>query len=626
MIAPVRATSLASRFLLTLLATCILPLLVFGWFTLESVRGLIDAQVVSTFVPRLCADHAQKIEDRLRQVFQSCSLVREIARRALDSEEELAAFEEQIELVPDLLDNSLDLLLLADADGRVAYWADGQTLDPTTRGQRAAAIPLSVAAEPWFETAQREQRAVLLPFGEELFLRRWSDARPRDPSAHHLGLALDVPRRQGAPGALLAMVRWQQVQRLLDETKQALVGAGYASAEAFLVDREGIVRAHTDRARYGEAFESAAARAILLRQDVGDVEFEREGMAYSCGFRRLGNGAPVDFALGIAIPQEELFAATRSFTRVFVAAIGALLLVLVAWSAAASRAIARPVHELVDATRSVARGDLDVHVPKKGGAELGELADSFNRMASELAVGRQRLAAAERERAWAEMARQVAHEIKNPLTPMRMTAQLLLRARSEQDPRADAIAERLARTVEAQTGELLRIASDFRQFAGSPLRQLEAVRFDEFVARAAEAGAALFEAGRLTLTTDLGAGLALVRMDVEEMQRVLVNLLQNAVQARPQGVAVRLQSRCVEGRVVLLVADDGPGVAHEAAERLFTPYFTTKSSGTGLGLAICRRILEGHGGAIRLHESGPHGAVFAIDLPLAAPEATAPEA
>ena len=84
MIAAVRATSLASRFLATLLITCILPLLVFGWFTLGSVRSLIDAQVVSTFVPRLCADHAQKIEDKLRQIYQSCAVVREIARRALD--------------------------------------------------------------------------------------------------------------------------------------------------------------------------------------------------------------------------------------------------------------------------------------------------------------------------------------------------------------------------------------------------------------------------------------------------------------------------------------------------------------------------------------------------------------
>ncbi|MEQ1631099.1 MAG: hypothetical protein ABL997_01920, partial [Planctomycetota bacterium] len=165
-----RATSLASRFLLTLLITCVLPLLVFGWFTLASVRGLIDTQVVATFVPRLCQDHAQKIEDRLRQIYQSCSVVREIARRALESDSELAAFEEQIELVPDLLDNYLDLLMLADADGRVAYWQDGQYLDPTTRGQRAARIPRTVAAAPWFVRTQRERSAVFLPLGDSLYL------------------------------------------------------------------------------------------------------------------------------------------------------------------------------------------------------------------------------------------------------------------------------------------------------------------------------------------------------------------------------------------------------------------------------------------------------------------------
>jgi nitrogen fixation/metabolism regulation signal transduction histidine kinase len=301
---------------------------------------------------------------------------------------------------------------------------------------------------------------------------------------------------------------------------------------------------------------------------------------------------------------------------VLLAAIAVTLLVLAVWSMLASRAIVQPVRELVGATGRVAAGDLEVRVPASGGAELGELAASFNRMAEDLAQGRARLALAEREKAWAEMARQVAHEIKNPLTPMRMAAQLLLRARREGDARADAIAERLARTVEEQTQELDRIASDFRQFAGAPSRTVESVELDSLVGEVRTAAVALFEAGQLQLSVELHAPGARVQVDRRELQRVFVNLLQNAAQAAGGKVAVRMDTSVVGGRARIVVRDDGPGIPQEVQARLFEPYFTTKTSGTGLGLAICRRIVEQCGGAIRLESTGASGSAFCIELPL----------
>ena len=619
MIAAVRATSLASRFLATLLITCILPLLVFGWFTLGSVRSLIDAQVVSTFVPRLCADHAQKIEDKLRQIYQSCAVVREIARRALDSAEDLAAFEEQVELVPDLLDNYLDLLLLADASGRVAWWQDGQFLDPGTRGRRASQMPQSVADAGWFLRVQNERHASYLLFGEAPYLKDASIARPLDPSAHHLALAFDVPQRGGSAGALLALIRWQEVQRLLDGTRAALRDAGYPSAEAMLIDGEGVVRGHTDRGRYGEPWEPEWLRGVIAMFDHGEESFvDAAGRAMQCGFHRLDVGAESDFALVVTVPAQELFSGADAFARVFLFAIGATLFVLLVWSLAASRAIARPVREMAAATRRIASGDLNVQVPAGGGRELGELAESFNGMTKELAAGRERLAVAEREKAWAEMARQVAHEIKNPLTPMRMAAQLLLRARKENDPRADAVAERLARTVETQTEELARIADDFRQFAGAPSRSREAVLADDFLRGVVAEAEGLFPADALRLEFAPGANEARVAIDAHEMRRVFINLLQNAAQAKPSGVRVRLSSSIEGAFVVVRIKDDGPGLDAAVRERLFEPYFTTKTAGTGLGLAICRRIVESHHGRIRLCASGPDGAEFAIELPIAA--------
>ena len=140
-----RPISLASRFLATLVVSAVLPLLLYGWFSLRGMREQIDEQVVRVFLPQLAADHLQKIETYLDRIDQSCSVVREIARGALIDAAGVQAFARQIELVPELLDNDLDLLMLADADGRVVYWADGQYLDPDGHYRRASLIPDSVA-------------------------------------------------------------------------------------------------------------------------------------------------------------------------------------------------------------------------------------------------------------------------------------------------------------------------------------------------------------------------------------------------------------------------------------------------------------------------------------------------
>jgi signal transduction histidine kinase len=238
-------------------------------------------------------------------------------------------------------------------------------------------------------------------------------------------------------------------------------------------------------------------------------------------------------------------------------------------------------------------------------------------MAGELDAGRKRLAAAERDQAWAEMARQVAHEVKNPLQPMRMAAQLLQRARADADPRADLVAERLARTVLEQTDALDRIAGDFRAFAGSAPTQRTEVAVDDWLAAAVADCADLFAGKPVVVRAEPGAGAARAAIDRRALQRVLQNLVQNAHEAAPAGVRVTVRSRRDGDLAVLDVADDGPGIPAAVQARLFEPYFTTKTSGTGLGLAICRRIVEGHGGALRLLRTGPDGSAFAIELPLA---------
>lgn len=614
-----RGFSLASRFLVTLVLTAVLPLLLYGWFSLRSMRDQIDEHVVRVFLPQLAADHAQKIEAHLERTHQACAIVREIARTALDNSGAMSAFEEQVELVPDLLDNYVDLLLLADPSGRVVYWQDGQRLDPSAHGRRVALIPESVADTDWFQAVHRERGVRFLPWGRSKYLHRGDDFRSLDPASHHLGVALDVPCSAGT-AVLFALVRWSEVQDVIDQAREVLVErASLRHAKVMLVGPDGVVQAHTDRAHYGSRLGDALAAQIGPAKQPGRGAFVGDdGRPWRIGYAPCAGQAAGSLVVGVMVPEAELFAASEAFERVLVAAILVTILVLVLWSLVASRAIVAPVQTLVAATHAVAHGDLGISVPARGGPELGTLARAFNRMAADLASGRAKLAAAERDQAWAEMARQVAHEVKNPLQPMRMAAQLLQRARTEQDPRADQIAERLARTVLEQTDALDRIASDFRAFAGIAPEQRVVVPIDEWLAELCRQHGDLFAGKAVTLRYQPGAGEAKVALEVKAMGRVFLNLIQNAHEAAPAGVTIHVAAAVADGQVTVTVADDGPGVPDAVRARLFEPYFTTKTSGTGLGLAICRRLVEAHGGAIRLTATGPSGTVFTIQLPVAA--------
>ncbi len=622
------ALSLASRFLITLLVSAALPLIAYGWFSLRGMRDHIDEQVVRVFLPQLATDCARKIEAHFERVDQTCAVVREISRRALDSPAELAAFEEQIELVPDLLDNLLDLVLLADPDGNVVYWQDGHLLDPDQHEHRAARMPRQVGETAWFRQAQQQRGTQVLPWGRSAWLHGSSDHRSMDPASHHLGITIDVPQREGRPGVLLALLRWGEVQRILDGARDVLTERAHMpSAAVMLVGRDGRIHAHTDRRLYGLPLEPAElADELVQAKASGRCAFRNgAGIAGRSGYAPCGNDRHRDFVLGVTVPEHELFADSAAFELVLLLTIGLSLTALCLWSLLASRAITAPVQALVEATRRVAGGDLALSVQPRGGPELGELASSFNLMAKELATGREKLAAAQREQAWAEMARQVAHEVKNPLLPMRMSAQLLQRARREQDPRADSIADRLARTVLEQTESLDRIASDFRAFAGAVPATRAAVHLDTWLHEMRQECDSLHAGDELSLSFHAGAAKAHVAIDPHAMRRVFVNLVRNAIEATPGPRQMQWHSAQADGKATVRVIDAGPGIPMAVRNRLFEPYFTTKSAGTGLGLAICRRLMEAQHGAIRLVSSEPGHTEFLLELPLV-PTSSGPHA
>ncbi|MCC7139030.1 MAG: HAMP domain-containing protein [Planctomycetes bacterium] len=312
---------------------------------------------------------------------------------------------------------------------------------------------------------------------------------------------------------------------------------------------------------------------------------------------------------------------------VLLAAYLVAIVLLVVLGLYTARGLARRLTALSEATRSVAAGNLDVELPLVGRDEVGGLVRAFNAMAGDLKRLREREALAEREQAWRGMARQVAHEIKNPLTPMKLMLQQLV-ATSRQDPRAAAgMIEPTAKVVLEQIDTLSRIASDFSAFARFPPRSLVEVDVNDVL----RSVALLYtggESARETIETDLAPDLPAVRWDRDELRRVFVNLVANAVQAVDEGKGrVRVSIRSCRapapgsGRegVLVTVADDGVGIPPDHMPRLFQPDFSTKTHGTGLGLAIVKRIVGDLGGEIRIASEPGHGTTVSTWLPAATP-------
>ncbi len=606
------------------------------------MRERLEGNLVNVFLPELAAVRARQIDSRLAAIKQACDAVRLPARRAIEDAEEIDAFAVQAEQTPDLLDRNLAMLLLANADGEVVYIEESFLRNPNTRAAREELWPLTVRDEPWFQQLVDRGGLSFLPWGRSPWLHRDPQARSLDPADYELGYAIEIAGDEGMAGVLFALFRWQVVQDELYAAQAFLRDqAGFESAEVFLVNESGTVLAHTDTSRYGLPVEQDGMRKQLIAASdeqasvpqVADYETP-DGTRHLVGIAQLSELSGRRWWVGVEASEDELFATSHEFARVLALFIGITALLLVLWSFVASRAILRPVRRLLRATGNVAEGDLSVRVPVRGSDELAGLGRSFNDMIARLVESRESLRDAERQAAWGEMARQIAHEIKNPLTPMRMSAQMVQRAVKRGDPRLPELVDRLARTVVEQTSALDRIASDFRHFAGAPERRVEHLPAAALVAHVVERVRPLVEGQEsrfeLELAEDIDstrAEQARVAVDLAEIDRLFLNLAQNAVHAQREGTEQALVrfSASLEtsagqayGLLVVRVTDSGPGVLPEARTRLFEPYFTTKSSGTGLGLAICRKIAESHGGGIRLESSQPGLTIFRVELPLLA--------
>jgi len=342
--------------------------------------------------------------------------------------------------------------------------------------------------------------------------------------------------------------------------------------------------------------ESVSATAIPLKTDAGSIPA----------------------VLTVAISRGGMVEAQQHIRAIaYGVASGGILLAIVfsLWIAAR---VSRPIEELASAAEEVASGAWDTRVPVRGRDEVSVLARSFNHMTEQLTTQREKLVQSERVAAWRELARRLAHELKNPLFPLQLTVENLVRARRLPELEFDEVFDESTETLSMEIANLKTIIGRFSDFSKMPQPHPERIEAGEVLARAC----ALYASGglensKIKLEKKIANEAMPLMADPELLHRALSNLVLNAMDAMPNGGTLTISAEPVGETVEIRVADTGEGLTPEECDRLFTPYYTTKQHGTGLGLAIVQSVVADHAGTIAVESGTGKGATFVITLPRA---------
>lgn len=371
----------------------------------------------------------------------------------------------------------------------------------------------------------------------------------------------------------------------------------------------------------GEMMNPAAFKAMHIQNRLYLRQYEEIGKA---GF--ISAYAPFKNSFGEAIAyinlpyfvketemQREVRSMVLSYLNIFLL-LSALSLLFALF---VSRRLTRPLQMIQQKMSRVQLGHANEKINYQRYDEIGELVNQYNTLLDQLALSAELLARSERESAWREMARQVAHEIKNPLTPMRLSVQYLLRAWDDKDPDIDQKLKNISQTLISQIDTLSSIASAFSDFAVMPPPKPVKLDLADVLRKVVN----LFDHQQgILFTLNIDANLpAMVEADPENLNRIFTNLIKNAIQAIGSKPHARLTVSLGEtdGMFVIAVEDTGKGMSEEEARKVFTPNFTTKSSGMGMGLSIVYSLVQQAGGKISFKTKPGEGTTFTVELPKA---------
>jgi signal transduction histidine kinase len=571
---------LRGRFTLTLALAALVPI---------SVAAFVTRQVIADSYLDDYRARRQSAEARLDlQLKQLAGQVKQVAKTLVDRSDPLVG-----QLLLDLAKSASHGL---DYDGR-------RTLEQRSRS-RMSEVPLDVLT-----ITDAADRVLSAPH-----------ARGKIGESHHAEIRERAERSRGEPFYVREDITSEASGKT--ELRKVLVleaariaqeaGEQVSFAVGRTVDKDllrGVRDARTDArivAAGGELLVSPQNRAWAQLSQDPPIEVALRGV----------DGAPVA-TIEIAVSDGDMARVLRNVTATSVALAVFALIGVVLIGLLVARRTARDLDQLVAGSLAAARGDLDHRVPVRSRDEIGAVAAAFNFMMEDLRSSKERLVIAERIAAWQEIARRLAHEIKNPLTPIQMAMDTLRKSWKKQHPSFGEILEESTATVMEEADRLKHIVTEFSGFARMPKPEFARLDLNELVRSAL----ALYQ-GAAPVEVRLAERLPQIDADKNQLNQVVLNLVENArdaISQRSQGrITVSTRLGEASDRVLLIVEDNGPGIPLDLKDKVFAPYFTTKHSkgGTGLGLAIVHRIVSDHGGRIVVTDAPGGGARFAIELPL----------
>jgi two-component system, NtrC family, nitrogen regulation sensor histidine kinase NtrY len=354
-------------------------------------------------------------------------------------------------------------------------------------------------------------------------------------------------------------------------------------------------------------------KTLAAQQDGMQVSWKREQIApdstiTDIPLRDLDGRALATIYVGQSQSELREIRSTIRWTAWWVGAAGVALGALLSlW---ASMRVTRPLQDLAASVQKVAQGEWETRAELRSQDEVGRLARDFNLMTEQLVDQKRRMLQAERVAAWREIARRLAHELKNPLFPLQITIENLRRVRETKPEQFEEVFEECTRTLLAELDQLKLIIGRFSDFARMPAPRFEPTDLNEVVRELTR----LQMSDSVQVKTQLVEPLPPAHADPDQLKRAIRNLTLNAMDALPEGGVVTIRTLEANGRVCVEVSDSGKGLTEEECERLFTPYYTTKQHGTGLGLAIVQSVVSDHKGTIKVESAPGQGTTFRMEL------------
>jgi len=417
-------------------------------------------------------------------------------------------------------------------------------------------------------------------------------------------------------------------KRALEAYMTALTKAGLKSVT--LASPAGVVEVSTNPGLVGKKLKK---RRVVTQQNPVRVSAELKDIDASLTAEQRWVQFPMvqgDKVIGYAEVRLEMEEVERLIRRNYVVRLAWTLVTMLAGLLALlylAFLFTRPINTLVAGAHQVAQGNLHVSLPVRGTDEMGRLAATFNQMVEHLRQNRElqeRLNQAEKLSLLGRFAATVAHEVRNSLNFINLSIDQIRAKHLSSEERAARDLQRNLNNVKDEISRLNHMVNDFLAAGRQAPPDFAACDLEALVGEAVALVEKQAHAQEVTITTALPADLPVLRADAGQMKTCFLNILTNAVQAMPQGGAVRVTASCMTGEGIreqlqLRFVDTGPGIPPEDRERVFAPYFSTKTTGFGLGLAITKKIVEDHGGRIYVTDGDTSGTMVVVELPLPEP-------